>query len=87
MNKNKLCEQNQLKLPSIRQLALALLMTIVISSIIGYLIIHQQQLRNKHEVINPVVIPELIKPKKIASNPQSEANFPMVFPLRVPGNQ
>lgn len=87
MNKNKLSEQNQLKLPGIRQLALALLITIVIGSIVGYLIIHQQQQRNEHEVINPVVIPELIKPKVIASNPQSEANFPMVFPLHVPGNQ
>lgn len=81
----KLADNHQLKLPGIRQLASALLVTIILCSVIGYLIIHQQKIRNNQTDINPVVIPSVIKPKVIASNPRSEENYPLVFPLRSAG--
>ena len=81
----KLAENHQLKLPGIRQLASALLITVILCSVIVYLIIHRQKMRDNQADINPVVIPSVIKPKVISSNPRSDENYPLVFPLRSGG--
>lgn len=74
-------DKYQIQLPGIRQLAMALLVTVIACSIAAYLIIHQQVKRNSESQINSVIIPSVIKPKIISSNPRSDENLPMVFPV------
>lgn len=77
---DNLPNEYQIKPISIRQLALAGLVIVVLGSLITFLIINRQQQQNKQIKFNSVIIPKLIKPKQISSTPHYDESQPMIFP-------
>lgn len=70
----------QMKPITTRQLALAGLFIVACGALIAFVLIKHQANNDRVGNLNPIVIPNVIKAKTIAAEPQYNESWPIVFP-------